>query len=68
MYVKPLQMRMEKVAPNLKVQEEGALERLKLLPKLMLGHILELSQVQCINDVILLSIDMDSLISEFLLS
>ena len=44
-YVKPLQKNMEKLAPKLtKITDSAAVERLGLLPKLMLGHILELTQ------------------------
>lgn len=44
-YIKPLQKNMEKLAPKLnKITDSSSIERLNLLPKLMLGHILELTQ------------------------
>ena len=44
-YQKPLQKNMEKLTPKLnKITDSSSIERLNLLPKLMLGHILELTQ------------------------
>eukprot|EP01041_Mallomonas_annulata_P010323 gene10323-21542_t len=42
-YIKPLQTKMKKTAPTLKLDQKSQ-ERLEVLPNLMIGHMLELSQ------------------------
>lgn len=43
-YIKPLQVKMSKTAPLLKLSEQKSQERLEILPSLMMGHIFELKQ------------------------
>jgi len=43
-YIKPLQLAMAKLAPRLKLDDSAATERISILPALMKGHILELTE------------------------
>lgn len=43
-YIIPLQKKMDEVASKLKLGDQAAQERIELLPKLMLGHSLELKE------------------------
>jgi hypothetical protein len=43
-YIKPVQKKMEELAPKIKLDDTTAQERLNVLPALMKGHILELTQ------------------------
>ena len=69
-YVKPLQKNMEKLAPKLnKITDPVVTERLNLLPKLMLGHILELTQAidsQVANDQLKELEEVQETLAEFL--
>jgi hypothetical protein len=43
-YIKPIQKKMEDLASKIKLDDSTAQERLQVLPALMKGHILELTQ------------------------
>jgi len=43
-YIKPMQKKMEELAPKIKLDDATAQDRLGILPALMKGHILELTQ------------------------